>query len=186
MAKTLGRIYGRRCVSFICNFTLSQHAFPQQQDWDCHTSSSSDGNIFRILKPSENLLKTLVRPFMKDIFSSRVFAVKFDRSKKLSVEIGSEEKKGWDGRVAGVGRLWDPRVTSDRKRSWYACYEDRRKGGDQEGKYPANLCPSSRYLELDDPHYRANRQDFRGSEKVIYLDSEQRISQHRESTCQML
>jgi hypothetical protein len=56
------------------------------------TSSSSDGNIFRILKPSENLPRTLVNPFMNDIFSSRVFAVKFDRSRKFSVEIGSEEK----------------------------------------------------------------------------------------------
>lgn len=81
------------------------------------TSSSSDGNIFRILKPSVNLSKTPVRPFINDIFSSRVFAVKFDRSKKFSVEIGSEEKKGWDGRVDGVGLLWDPRVMSDRKRS---------------------------------------------------------------------
>jgi len=30
---------------------------------------------------------------MKDIFSSLVFEVKFDRSKKFRVDIGSDEKK---------------------------------------------------------------------------------------------
>jgi hypothetical protein len=40
---------------------------------------------------------------MNEIFSSRVLAVKFDRSKKLRVDIGSDEKKGSAGRVEGVG-----------------------------------------------------------------------------------
>jgi len=42
---------------------------------------------------------------MNDIFSSLDFAAKLDRSKKLSVEIGNDEKNGWDGRELGVGRL---------------------------------------------------------------------------------
>jgi hypothetical protein len=42
---------------------------------------------------------------MNEIFSSRVFAVKFERSRKLRVDIGSEEKNGWEGSVDGVGRL---------------------------------------------------------------------------------
>lgn len=58
------------------------------------TSSSSEGKILRVRKPSENLSKTPVNPFIKETFSSRVFAVKFERSRKLRVEIGSEEKKG--------------------------------------------------------------------------------------------
>jgi hypothetical protein len=58
------------------------------------TSSSSVGNIFRVRRLSENLSKTLISPFMNDIFSSLVFEVKFDRSKKLRVEIGREEKNG--------------------------------------------------------------------------------------------
>lgn len=56
---------------------------------------------------------------MKDIFSSLVFEVKFDRSKKLSVEIGKEEKNGWEGSVVGVGRLLACRVMSDRSRPAY-------------------------------------------------------------------
>jgi hypothetical protein len=42
---------------------------------------------------------------MKEIFSSLVFDVKFDRSRKLSVDIGKEEKKEWDGKVVGDGLL---------------------------------------------------------------------------------
>lgn len=68
------------------------------------TSSSSDGKIFLVLKPSENRSSTLVNPFMKDIFSSLVFAVKFDRSRKFKVDIGRDEKKAWEGSVSGVGR----------------------------------------------------------------------------------
>ena len=50
---------------------------------------------------------------MNDIFSSLDFAAKLDRSKKLSVEIGNDEKNGWDGRELGVGRLWECRVISE-------------------------------------------------------------------------
>jgi hypothetical protein len=41
---------------------------------------------------------------MNEIFSSLVFAVKLLRSRKLSVEIGSEEKNGCEGSADGVGR----------------------------------------------------------------------------------
>jgi hypothetical protein len=58
------------------------------------TSSNRVGRIFRVRSPSENLSNTLTSPFMNDIFSSLVFEVKFDRSKKLRVEIGKEEKNG--------------------------------------------------------------------------------------------
>jgi hypothetical protein len=51
---------------------------------------------------------------MNDIFSSLVFEVKFDRSRKLSVEMGKDEKNGWVGRVDGVGRLLACRVISKR------------------------------------------------------------------------
>jgi hypothetical protein len=45
-----------------------------------------------------------VRPFINETFSSLVFAVKLLLSKKLSVEMGSEEKNECEGSVAGVGR----------------------------------------------------------------------------------
>jgi hypothetical protein len=47
---------------------------------------------------------------MNDIFSSLDFAAKLDRSKKVSVEIGNDEKNAWDGRELGVGRLCECRV----------------------------------------------------------------------------
>lgn len=81
------------------------------------TSSNNVGSIFRLFRPSENLLRTFVRPFMKEIFSSRVLAVKLDRSKKFRVEIGRDEKKGSLGKLDGVGLpLWF-RVTRDRRRA---------------------------------------------------------------------
>jgi hypothetical protein len=54
---------------------------------------------------------------MKEIFSSLVFAVKLLRSKKLSVEIGSEEKKGREGSADGVGRDVAWRVIRDRNKA---------------------------------------------------------------------
>lgn len=67
------------------------------------TSSNKEGKIFLLLSPSENLPRTLVRPFMNEIFSSRVFAVKFERSKKFSVDIGSDEKNESEGKDEGDG-----------------------------------------------------------------------------------
>lgn len=34
---------------------------------------------------------------MNEIFSSRLFAAKLDLSRKLRVDIGSDEKNGWEG-----------------------------------------------------------------------------------------
>lgn len=79
------------------------------------TSSTRDGKIFRVRSPSENLSRTPISPFIKEIFSSRVFAVKLERSRKFSVEMGSEEKKECDGRVSGVGRELEYRVIKDRR-----------------------------------------------------------------------
>lgn len=91
MENTLGNMYGRRCVSFI--------------------SSKREGRIFLVLRPSENLSRTETSPFMKDIFSSLDFVAKLERSRKLSVEIGSDEKKACEGSVDGFGRLPWCRVT---------------------------------------------------------------------------
>jgi hypothetical protein len=80
------------------------------------TSPSRVGKILRVRRPSENLSKTLTSPFMNDIFSSLVFDVKFDLSKKLRVEMGKEEKNGWDGRFEGVGLFVGWRVIKERSR----------------------------------------------------------------------
>ncbi len=76
------------------------------------TSSRRVGNILRVRNPSENLSSTLVKPFMKEIFSSRVFAAKLDRSRKFKVDTGNDEKKACRGRSDGVGRLCGCRVMS--------------------------------------------------------------------------
>jgi hypothetical protein len=54
---------------------------------------------------------------MNDTFSSLVLAVKLERSKKLRVDIAMEEKNGCEGSVAGVGRLFECRVISDRSKA---------------------------------------------------------------------
>lgn len=80
------------------------------------TSSTRDGKIFLVRSPSENLSRTPVSPFINEIFSSRVFAVKLERSRKFKVEMGREEKKECDGRVSGVGRESGCRVINERSR----------------------------------------------------------------------
>ena len=112
--KMLGKMYGRSRASFICFIGKSVLTHITER---ARTSSSSDGSIFRIRRPSENLSKTVVKPFMNETFSSRVFAVKFERSRKFSVDIGRDEKKGCDGSVDGVGRLFPCRVIKSRKRA---------------------------------------------------------------------
>jgi hypothetical protein len=77
------------------------------------TSSTREGKIFLVLRPSLNLSKTLVRPFMNETFSSRVFEAKFERSKKFRVDIDNEEKNACDGIVDGVGLLCGCRVIID-------------------------------------------------------------------------
>ncbi len=110
----LGRMYGSRCVSFIC--ALSTPVFVSTYK-TCQafelTSSSSEGSILRVRSPSVNLSRTLVKPFMNEIFSSRVLAAKFDRSRKFSVETGRDEKKGCNGRSVGEGRSFGCRVTRE-------------------------------------------------------------------------
>ena len=78
------------------------------------TSSSKLGRIFRARKASENRPSTLVRPFIKAIFSSRGLEAKFDRSRKLRVEIGSELKNGLVESVDGAGREAGYRARSRR------------------------------------------------------------------------
>ena len=68
-------------------------------------SSTREGRIFRVLSPSEKRSRTPVRPFMNEIFSSLDLDANVERSKKLSVEIDRDEKKGWADMVDGVGRL---------------------------------------------------------------------------------
>lgn len=70
---------------------------------------------------------------MKDIFSSLDLAAKLDRSKKLRVEIGKDEKKACDGSEAGVGLLWGCRVTSDASIAVTGPFERCRQRG--KGKY---------------------------------------------------
>ena len=47
---------------------------------------------------------------MNEIFSSRLFAAKFDLSRKLRVDIGSDEKKEWEGSEGEVSRFVGCRV----------------------------------------------------------------------------
>lgn len=73
--------------------------FSLRLEFDCLnedglTSSRSVGRILRVRRPSENLSNTLLKPFIKDIFSSRDLVLKLDRSRKFSVDIGSDEKNG--------------------------------------------------------------------------------------------
>jgi hypothetical protein len=82
------------------------------------TSSNKEGRIFRVRSPSENLPKTVLRPFINETFSSRDFEVKLERSRKLSVETGNELKNGYDSKVVGVGRELAWRVINERIRSY--------------------------------------------------------------------
>ena len=47
---------------------------------------------------------------MNDIFSSRLFAAKFDLSRKLRVDIGSDEKNEWEGIEEEISRFAGCRV----------------------------------------------------------------------------
>lgn len=76
---------------------------------------------------------------MNEIFSSRVFVVKLERSRKLRVDIGSDEKKGREGRVDGVGRFAGERVKSDRKKPISLCQRINLKN--TKAYDLADLCP---------------------------------------------
>lgn len=113
IAKTLGKINGIRCISFICvDFNLSGTCYEYKQ-----TSSSSEGNNFLSFKLSENLSRTPVKPFIKATFSSCGLAAKVERSRKFRVEIGNDEKKGADGRVVVPSRECAFRVIRLRRSS---------------------------------------------------------------------
>lgn len=105
IAKTLGRICGSRCVSLIyMRGVISNLLANGNERTKFITSSSKDGRILRLLKLGENLSKTLVRPFINEIFSSLDLVENVARSRKLSVDIGKEEKNECVGIVDGKGR----------------------------------------------------------------------------------
>jgi hypothetical protein len=54
---------------------------------------------------------------MNETFSSRVFVANVERSRKLSVLMGSEEKKACAGMSAGAGRVFGWRVMSCPRRT---------------------------------------------------------------------
>lgn len=127
------------------------------------TSSNNDGKIFLVRSPSENLPKTFDSPFMNETFSSRVFEVKLDRSRKFRVEIGSEEKNGCDGSVVGVGRLFACRVISDRRRAGkhillWIYKHTRRNVAYLGGRCPIVPCPEEAFRR-----FLVGHRDFRDS-----------------------
>lgn len=74
ISKTFGRIKGKRYGSFI--------------------SSNRLGNTLPFLRRSENVGTTRTKPLKKVAFSSRGFDANVVGSRKLSVEIASDEKNG--------------------------------------------------------------------------------------------
>ena len=82
------------------------------------TSSNREGRIFRTRSPSENRGRTLANPFINEIFSSLDLVAKVDRSRKLRVDMGKEEKKACEGRSVGDGRLCACRVMSELNNAW--------------------------------------------------------------------
>ena len=81
------------------------------------TSSNRLGRILLRLNLSENDGNTLTRPRKNVAFSSRGFDAKVVASRKLSVEMASEEKNECDGNEARLRRLAACRVSSRGKRS---------------------------------------------------------------------
>lgn len=81
------------------------------------TSSSRLGNILPRRKRSEKVGSTLTSPRRNVAFSSLGFEANVVASKKLSVEIASDEKKGCDGKEARLRRFDGCRVSSLGRRS---------------------------------------------------------------------
>lgn len=163
IAKTLGRIYGSRCVSFI--------------------SSRREGSIFLILNPSENLSRTPVSPFMKDIFSSRDLAVKFDRSRKFRVEMGSDEKKECAGNVVGDGLLCGCRDISDVSSPVGQIENTTAATSDSESANLSNQDPIVPCWEAPCLHSRECSLDYHDSSKEACLCNVQHTSNSRANTC---
>lgn len=126
------------------------------------TSSRSEGRIFRVLSPSENRPRTPARPFMNEIFSSLVLAVKLLLSKKLSVEMGSEEKKDCEGSVDGVGRDVAWRVIRERNSAAQKANEQN-MGTSLRKAYTANPYPVYPILGLVSLRSRVVRLSFHAS-----------------------
>jgi hypothetical protein len=71
------------------------------------------GSIFLLFIPSLKLGRTVCRPFINAIFSSRGFGAKVDGSRKLRVETAVDEKKPWEGSVSEVNLVVGFGVTRD-------------------------------------------------------------------------
>lgn len=97
-------MYGKRWVSFIYDDNQHRKGIGGRRKKLERTSSIRLGRIFRVRSPSEKLGNTPVSPFINAIFSSRVLEANVDRSRKLSVDIAKEEKKGYVGKLVGPGR----------------------------------------------------------------------------------
>jgi len=69
------------------------------------TSSSSDGRTLPFLSLSENVGKTRTSPRKKVAFSSLGLEANVVGSRKLSVDMASEEKKGCEGKEARLSRF---------------------------------------------------------------------------------
>jgi hypothetical protein len=150
------------------------------------TSSNRDGRIFLVRSCSENLSKTVVNPFINDIFSSRVLEVKFERSRKFRVDIGKEEKNGWEGSVVGEGRLFGCLVIDNRSKAgrYTRLWPDavRNKGmADLEDHYPA-----APYQVGVDQHSRATHLGCRVSGMEDFPYNGQHKSDNPKSTCRKL
>ena len=92
ISKTLGRIKGSKYGSFICLSARLTSCITRSL-----TSSNRLGRIFPFRRRSENVGRTRTSPRKNVAFSSRGFEANVVGSKKLSVEIASDEKKEWEG-----------------------------------------------------------------------------------------
>ncbi len=108
-----GRMYGIKFTSFI--YKLLRSVAVGEVKIESPTSSTRDGSSFLCFRPSEKPLRTEVSPFMKATFSSLGLVEKVDRSRKLSVDTGREEKKDAAGIAETDRRLWRLRVIKFRK-----------------------------------------------------------------------
>lgn len=98
---------------------------------------------------------------MNEIFSSLVFDVKFDRSKKLSVDIGKEEKKECEGSVVGVGLLLACLDMRDDRRAEKQLSVLNYYARDKFTRYLVDLCRGSLSLVQASQHSLAVRRDCR-------------------------
>lgn len=108
ISKTLGRMNGKRYESFIYNQPTLRRRL---------TSSSKLGRILPFLNRSEKEGSTLTSPRKNVAFSSRGLDAKVVASRKLRVEMASDEKKECEGSDAILSRFEGCRVSSRGSRS---------------------------------------------------------------------